>query len=87
MQLYLNAQETKTEMRIFGWSYMAIYNRMAAKHQNLSADFCLITQYLERPCEKPVKIRDLRRSYYNINRLSEAKKKKKRNQQQQQQTV
>ena len=60
---------------------------MAAKHQNLSAHFCLITQYLERPCEKPVKIRDLRRSYYNINRLSEAKKKKKRNQQQQQQSV
>ena len=86
MQLYLNAQETKTEMRTFGWSYMAIYNRMAAKHQNLRADFCLITQCLERPCEKPVKIRDLRRSYYNINRLSEAKKKK-RNQQQQQQSV
>lgn len=87
MQLYLNAQETKTEMRIFGWSYMAIYNRMAAKHQNLSADFCLITQYLERPSEKPVKTHDLRRSYYNINRLSEAKKKKRRNQQQQQQSV
>lgn len=75
MQLYLTAEETKTEMPIFGWSYMANYNWIDSKHQNLSAAFCLITQYLERPCEKPGKARDLRRSYYNINRLSEAKKK------------